>query len=147
MQQESIATLCHIEIQRFMLKKAETRNDMKFQRSRIVFNAKYALKIPKTNRNMLFLWSYATRHYRAGQETSRATKQSIHHVRSWHVRFSLEEYPKEGRRYGKFAGSQKRKKSERLARVREEAQLLNDRGALPRGQAMSKKRIHEQRYS
>ena len=43
----------------------------------------------------MYLWRFATRHHRGGQEAGRATyQQSIHHVRPWHSKFRIEEYSK-----------------------------------------------------
>ena len=65
----------------------------------------------KTRRDMLDLRECATSHYRRGQAASRATnQQSIHHVRSWNSRFSIQEYSK-CRSYGHSAESQKLKKA------------------------------------
>ena len=48
LQQHSMTTLYHIESQKLMLRKTATWNDMKYQRSKIVFNAQYATTISDT---------------------------------------------------------------------------------------------------
>ena len=45
MQNKSITIVYHIEIEKSMLRKTVSWNDTKFQRSKIVFNAKYALNL------------------------------------------------------------------------------------------------------
>ena len=80
---------------------------------------------------------HATRHHRGGQESCRATnQQSIHHVRPWHSRLSVEENPKRSTlwRIGRITQTQK---SQRLCEFREDAELRSDRGALARGRAIS----------
>ena len=58
MKRQSNTTFCHINIQNCMLNKTVSWNDMKFQRSKIVFNA---LQISATWRHIWLLWSCATR--------------------------------------------------------------------------------------
>ena len=69
------------------------KDDMKFQRSKTVFHAKYA---SQTRRDILYFLKFSTRHDRGGQEEGRATnQQSIHCVRPWNSHFSIEAYSKE----------------------------------------------------
>ena len=56
MQDESIAILYHIQIQKkLMLNKTVIWNDMEFQRSKIVFNAKYASNIKDQARHFVLM--------------------------------------------------------------------------------------------
>ena len=71
MQQESITVLHHIEIQKLMLNRTATWNDMKFQRSRIVFNANHALNI----KDQAEPFAAVVASYRASPKRSRS-KQS-----------------------------------------------------------------------
>ena len=93
------------------------------------------LQISKTRRDTLFLWKHSTRHYRVSYEAGRATnQQSIHHVRPWSSQFGIEEYSKEST----------------FLKICRGFRLRHDRGALPRGRAVSyahaRTRIHALRH-
>ena len=95
-------------------------------------------QVSKTRRNILYLWKYAIRHHLGGQEAGRTTDQrSIHHVRPWNSRCSIEEYSK-GSTLWKLCRIRKTPESQKLLGFRKETKLRNDRGALPRGRAVPK---------
>ena len=96
MQKKWITTLQHIEIQKSMPNKTVTWNDLKLQRSKIVFSATHASSIKDQARHVLFLWKRSTRHYRRSKEADRATNQQlVHHVRLWSSQIRIKEYSKE----------------------------------------------------
>ena len=98
--------------QKFMLYKTVTENDTKFSKIVDRVSMPNMHPIPQTRRTILYLWSYATRHYRGGQAAGRATNQkTIHHVRSCSSKSSIEEYSIRGRRYGNATESQQLKKA------------------------------------
>ena len=49
------------------------------------------LQIPKTRRDILYLWTHSTRHYR-GRTPQVTNQQSIHHARPSSSQISIEEY-------------------------------------------------------
>ena len=92
-QQESNTTLCRMKIQWFMQNKTATWHDMKFQRSRIVFNAHKA-NDNKVQAKHFAVVAVCSQYCRRGQEAGKATnQQSIHHLRPWHSRVRTEEHP------------------------------------------------------
>ena len=76
--------LCHVMIQRLMLNKWATWNDMTLTDRGLCAMSKM-IKIPETRRHTVVLWSCASWYHPRGHETGRATnRQSIHLVRPWH---------------------------------------------------------------
>ena len=127
--EKPITALYQIEIQKLMLHKIVTWNDMKFfQRSTIVFNAKYASNFKNQARRVVLVV--------ANQKASPMKSRSNHHVRHWNSQVSIEEYST-SLRYGNTAESN-------------ETPKRNDRGTLLRRRAVphahARTRIHAIRH-
>ena len=88
MQNKSITTLNHIEIQILMLYKTVTWNVV--NENRRLCSMPNLHQTSKTRRDILYLCILHTKHFRGGQEASRTTdQQSIHHVRLWNSQFRV----------------------------------------------------------
>ena len=133
MQNELNTYLSHTRIQKLMLKKTATWNDMKFQRSRIVCNAECASDT-KDQRDFFCgcgrMLQDITEEVKK-QEEQRTSSRFIMYVLGIHD--LAQEQTQRGRRHGTSAESRKLKNSQRLHRFRAETQMRNYRGALLRG--------------
>ena len=88
MQNKSITTLYHIEIQNFMHYKTVTWNVV--NEDRRLCSMPNLHQTSKTRRDILYLCILHTKDFRGGQEASRTTdQQSIHHVRLWNSQFRV----------------------------------------------------------
>ena len=120
------------------------------QRSKIVFNAKYASNVKDQAKHFVLVAACdkALPRRSRSMQSKRTSSGFIMYVPCIHD--LAWKNTQRCQRYGKSAESQKTQKSKRLLRSCEEAQVRNDRGALPRGRAISnahaRTRIHAVRH-